>query len=77
MKSTFAERNPVTQTIRDLVNTSVEDMQSSLGCNNFSPAELQKALVICTRRGEKTKVVILKRKIRKIIALSVAVETEE
>lgn len=51
----------------NLVNTSVQDMQSSLGCVAYSYSVLQKALEITTRRGEKTKALLLKRHINKVL----------
>ena len=50
----------------DLINTSVQDMTSSLGCNTYTYSVLQKALEITMRRGEKTKSDILKRHINKL-----------
>jgi len=49
-----------------LISTSVEDMQSSLGCNNYSVAVLHWANHFAARRGERTKANILARKIKKI-----------
>ncbi|MFZ5856755.1 MAG: hypothetical protein ACOYZ6_07990 [Chloroflexota bacterium] len=55
---------------QDLVGTSVEDLQASLP--HYS-SESQKdievvryGLMLCERRGEKTKVTLLKRKLKKM-----------
>lgn len=48
-----------------LVNTSVEDLRSSL---NFEEdqAVIRKALKVCKDRGEKTKATMLERKLKKM-----------
>lgn len=53
--------------VSNLVNTSVDDMRSSLSCNAdyFSTAVLQKALRIVSCRGEKTKVNVLRAHIKR------------
>lgn len=51
--------------VSSLINTSVDDMQSGLW--NYNDLNvLRPALIICIRRGEKTKVKILGAKIRKM-----------
>lgn len=58
----------VAEKARGLVNTSVEDMQSGLW--SYTTHEhlrvLYAGLMIVTRRKEKTKVMILKRKIKQL-----------
>lgn len=55
------------------VNTSVEDLQSSLACAEangsyiFNSAVLQKAFNVVARRGEKTKASLILRYIKKAI----------
>jgi hypothetical protein len=55
------------------INTSVEDLQSSLyfaeanGSRIFNSAVLQKAFAAATRRGEKTKARLIQRYIKKAI----------
>ena len=57
----------------DLVNTSVEDMQSSLACAEsngtyiFNSAVLQMAYEVVSRRSEKTKARIIQRYLKKAI----------
>jgi hypothetical protein len=55
--------------VSSLVNTSVEDMASSLKCSpeQYSLDVLEAACKTVAKRGEKTKAVILKRMINKII----------
>lgn len=58
----------VLQRARNLVNTSVQDMQSGLS-HYWSREDLRilsVGLIIVRKRGEKTKVSILERKIKKI-----------
>ena len=54
--------------VASLINTSVEDMNSSLNCNPgyYELPVLKKALEVVNRRGEKTKAKILDSKIRKL-----------
>jgi len=54
------------ESVYDLVNTSVDDAQSSLGCNRYSYDVLHKALEISRRRGAKTKVKIFTSAILKL-----------
>ena len=60
--------NELAQKARSLVDTSVQDMQS--GLYNFTSRDdlqiLRTALMIVNKRGEKTKVNILRRKIAKL-----------
>lgn len=52
-----------------LVNTSVDDLQSSLPhyeANDEDIAVIRLGLKWCERRGEKTKVTLLKRKLKKM-----------
>lgn len=55
---------------RDLVNTSVQDMTSSLShYEGTDPADVElilRALKFCLRRAEKTKATILLRKLKKM-----------
>lgn len=64
------EDKNIKQNGRDLVSTSVDDLQSSLwfydGTNPAHVQILEHGLKICERRGEKTKVKLLKTKIRKL-----------
>lgn len=64
------EKKDTQERARDLVSTSVEDMNSSLNFYQFDePTDVEiimLALKIVTRRGEKTKVKILERKIKKM-----------
>jgi hypothetical protein len=59
--------------VSDLVNTSVEDMRSSLACAeangtySFNSAVLQMAYEVVSKRGEKTKARIIQRYIKKAI----------
>ena len=56
--------------VSDLINSSADDLSSSLRCSkvngNLDATVLQKALEICTRRCEKTKVKILNVYIKKM-----------
>jgi hypothetical protein len=60
------KKSVVLQLARDLVNTSVEDMQSGLWAykTRFDLRVLGAAFAIVNNRGEKTKAKILDRKIR-------------
>lgn len=53
-----------------LVNTSVQDMTSGLynydGTDASDVETIRKALQICLKRGEKTKVTILRRKLKRM-----------
>jgi len=55
---------------RDLVSTSVDDLQSSLwfydGKSRVHAQIIEHALRICERRGEKTKARLLKSKLNKL-----------
>jgi len=55
---------------RDLVSTSVQDLQSSLGHYTYLDIKdietVRAGFAICKRRGEKTKATILRRKLKKM-----------
>lgn len=57
---------------QDLVSTSVEDLQSSLphysAKSQFDIEVIRYGLKLCERRGETTKVTLLKRKLKKMEA---------
>lgn len=59
------EESEIKELVLHLINTSVEDMQSSLGCNQYSKAVLQAAFDAATEREEKTKAKILQRYLKK------------
>ncbi len=60
------KKEDVVKEARTLVAQTVQDMQSSLGCNEYSIEVLSWAQHIAVRRGEKTKAVILKRTLKKM-----------
>jgi hypothetical protein len=61
----MANNNDERNQIQNLVNTSVQDMQSGLW--QYTNVDfLKKALAVVKKRGEKTKVKVLEAKIRKL-----------
>ncbi len=66
MTNKIKQKEDVLNDARELIGQTVGDMQSSLGCNNYSLEVLSWAQHIAVRRGEKTKAKILGREIRKM-----------
>jgi len=64
MTSNLGTRKEISERVSSLVNTSVEDMSSSLNFYNDDNDKevLELALVRVTRRGEKTKAKLLRSK---------------
>ncbi len=66
MTNKIKQKEDVLNDARELIGRTVSDMQSSLGCNNYSLEVLSWAQHIAVRRGEKTKAAILKRTLKKM-----------
>lgn len=60
-------KNPISYSVSMLVNTSVDDMRSSLNFEDDIEV-IRKALRVVERRGEKTKATMLLRKLKKMEA---------
>lgn len=73
----------VSDDVNSLVNTSVEDMTSSLKCaennkyDSFSSAILKRAYDIVVKRGEKTKARVIKSFYKKAIKFERMVEVND
>lgn len=59
--------NPISYRVNNLVNTSVQDMQSGMWAYEFKDLNvLRAALKVVEKRGEKTKARVIETKIRKL-----------
>ena len=64
-KTVNGDSEEIDDSVGWLINTSVEDMSSSLACTAYPKAVLQKALDAVNERGEKTKAKVLQTYIKK------------
>lgn len=65
MTNKIKQKEDVLNDARELIGRTVGDMQSSLGCNEYSLSVLSWAEHFARLRGEKTKAAILRRAIKK------------
>jgi hypothetical protein len=70
LESKMKKNNDYQQHANDLVNTSVQDMQSSLslysGAEPYHTEIIRRAIVIAKRRNEATKLKVLQAKLKKM-----------